>query len=255
MSSSTRKDHFHVMVMHKIPPHLSKNEFETKLEALIDNALQLPLVQKNLFKVEMIFQTDLSDDHVKVFAFPPKEEVVLVEVQCETAENLLELMQDAEVQKLVENGREFGLHSNSYGFSADVIAKLDNPSPEDAVHMIFVYNVPPHISTAQHDQKFEDYRNNYAAIPAVRKNFVRLEHWKHNTMLDEHFRTFGYSAAGPTFIHHAQLANWDNAMKVVNDPETKQFVLNAGNAGKDFDLKKHSYVFTGRVVTKLDKSV
>jgi len=74
-------------------------------------------------------------------------------------------------------------------------------------------------------------------------------------MLDEHFRTFGYSAAGPTFIHHAQLANWDNAMKVVNDPETKQFVLNAGNAGEDFDLKKDSYVFTGRVVTKLDKSI
>ncbi|KAJ7936094.1 hypothetical protein B0H13DRAFT_1853787 [Mycena leptocephala] len=244
MSSSTRKDLFHVMVMHKIPPYLSKNEFETKLEALIDNALQLPLVQENLFKVEMIFQTDLSDDHVKVFAFPPKEEIVLVE----TAENLLELMQDAEVQKLVENGKEFGLHSNSYGFSADVVAKLDNPSPQDAVHMIFVYNVPPHISTAQHDKKFDEYRNNYAAIPAVRKNFVRLEHWKQNTMLDEHFRTFGYSTAGPTFIHHAQLA-------VVNDPETKQFVLNAGNAGEDFDLRKHSYVFTGRVVTKLDKSV
>jgi hypothetical protein len=43
--------------------------------------------------------------------------------------------------------------------------------------------------------------------------------------------------------------------QVVNDPETKQFVLNAGNAGEDFDLRKHSYVFTGRVVTKLDKSV
>jgi hypothetical protein len=85
-------------------------------------------------------------------------------------------MQDAEVQKLVENGKEFGLHSNSYGFSADVVAKLDNPSPQDAVHMIFVYNVPPHISTAQHDKKFDEYRNNYAAIPAVRKNFVRLEH-------------------------------------------------------------------------------
>jgi hypothetical protein len=42
------------MVMHKIPPYLSKNEFETKLEALIDNALQLPLVQENLFKVEMV---------------------------------------------------------------------------------------------------------------------------------------------------------------------------------------------------------
>ena len=76
----------------------------------------------------------------------------------------------------MENGKEFSLHTNSYGFSADVVAKIDNPSPKDAVHMIFVYNVPPHISAVQHDQKFDEYKNNYAAIPAVRKNFVRLEH-------------------------------------------------------------------------------
>jgi hypothetical protein len=54
MSSSAHKDHLHFMAMHKIPPHLSKTEFETKLEALFDETLQLPLVQKNLLKVEMV---------------------------------------------------------------------------------------------------------------------------------------------------------------------------------------------------------
>jgi hypothetical protein len=54
MPSSAPKDHFHFMVMHKIPPHLSKTEFETKLEALIDEALQLPSIQKNLLKIEMV---------------------------------------------------------------------------------------------------------------------------------------------------------------------------------------------------------
>ncbi|KAJ7910311.1 hypothetical protein B0H13DRAFT_1876846 [Mycena leptocephala] len=101
MSPSARKDGFHVMGMHKIPPHLSKDEFETKLEALIDEAVKLPLVQRNLLKVEMvrcilifshptsrkfgdqIFQTDLMDEHVKPFGFPPREDVVFVEVQCE----------------------------------------------------------------------------------------------------------------------------------------------------------------------------
>jgi hypothetical protein len=42
------------MAMHKIPPHLSKTEFETKLEALLDEALQLPLVQQNLLKLELV---------------------------------------------------------------------------------------------------------------------------------------------------------------------------------------------------------
>ncbi|KAF7340344.1 hypothetical protein MVEN_01953600 [Mycena venus] len=255
MSSSIRKDRFHVMVMHKIPPDFSKNEFETKLEALIDKAVQLPLVQKNLLKIDMIFQTNLSDEHVKAFGYLPKEEVVFVEVQCETAENVLALLGDAGFQKVAENGKEFGLHSNSYGFAADVVTKLDNPSPQGAVHMMFVYGVPPHVSTAHHDQKFNEFTDNFVAIPAVRKNFVTFEVWQHNTKLEDHFRNFGYSAAGPTIIHHAELENWDSATELMADAETQEFVLNAGNAGEDFDLKKHSYVFTGRVVTKLDKSV
>ncbi|KAJ7885002.1 hypothetical protein B0H13DRAFT_2343348 [Mycena leptocephala] len=218
--------------------HAQKDEFETKLEALIDEAVKLPLVQRNLLKVEMIFQTDLMDEHVKAFGFPPREDVVFVEVQCETVENVLALVGDAEVQKLVGNGQAFALHSNSYGFSADVDAKLDNPAPQEAVHLICVYNVPPHLSTTQHDQKFEAFIDNFVAIPA----------WKHNTMLDDHVRTFGYSAAGPTF-------NWNNALEMMTDPEAQQFVFNAGNDGEDFDLKKHGYVFTGRVVTKIDKAV
>lgn len=89
------------MIIHKIPPHLSKHEFEAKLEALIDEVLQLPLVQKNVLKVEVvrilildyttyipltggqIFQQDLLDEHVKGFGFPPREPVVFLAVHCE----------------------------------------------------------------------------------------------------------------------------------------------------------------------------
>lgn len=45
------------------------------------------------------------------------------------------------------------------------------------------------------------------------------------------------------------------SLQMMTDPEAQQFVSNAGNAGEDFDLKKHGYVFNGRVVTKIDKSV
>jgi hypothetical protein len=40
----------------------------------------------------------------------------------------------------------------------------------------------------------------------------------------------------------------------MEDPEAQQFVMNAGNAGRDFNLKTDGYVFHGRVVTKMDKS-
>jgi hypothetical protein len=38
-------------------------------------------------------------------------------------------------------GKEFELHGPSYEFSADVFAKIDNPTPQDGAHMIYVYNV------------------------------------------------------------------------------------------------------------------
>ncbi|KAJ7925451.1 hypothetical protein B0H13DRAFT_2314461 [Mycena leptocephala] len=244
MSPSARKDGFHVMGMHKIPPHLSKDEFETKLEALIDEAVKLPLVQRNLLKVEVIFQTDLMDEHVKAFGFPPREDVVFVEVQCETVENVLALVGDAEVQKLVGNGQAFALHSNSYGFSAD-----------EAVHLICVYNVPPHLSTTQHDQKFEAFIDNFVAIPAVRKNYKRFEMALEAQYYAGRPRSHVWLLSSGAYICTSRLENWNNALEMMTDPEAQQFVFNAGNDGEDFDLKKHGYVFTGRVVTKIDKAV
>jgi hypothetical protein len=66
MSSSAQKDHLHFMAMHKIPPHLSKTEFETKLEALLDEALQLPLVQQSLLKLELVRIRIPSHQHTTV---------------------------------------------------------------------------------------------------------------------------------------------------------------------------------------------
>jgi hypothetical protein len=42
------------MIVHKVPPHLTKHEFEGKLEALLDEVVLLPVVQKNVLKVEMV---------------------------------------------------------------------------------------------------------------------------------------------------------------------------------------------------------
>jgi hypothetical protein len=41
---------------------------------------------------------------------------------------------------------------------------------------------------------------------------------------------------------------------MMKDPATQQFVLNAGNARKDFDLQRDAYVFTACVVKKIEKS-
>jgi hypothetical protein len=43
-------------------------------------------------------------------------------------------------------------------------------------------------------------------------------------------------------------------LQIMEDPEAQQSVMNAGNAGRDFNLKTDCYCFHGRVVTKVDKS-
>jgi hypothetical protein len=85
------------------------------------------------------------------------------------------VLEAAEVRKTLEKGKEFGLHNSSYGFSAEVVAKHDNPAPQDGVHLLCVYNVPPHVSGQEHDQKFENFIDNFLSVPAVKKNFVRFE--------------------------------------------------------------------------------
>jgi hypothetical protein len=85
---------------------------------------------------------------------------------------------DPEVRRLVEKGKEFVPPSGSYVFAADVVAKYDNPAPRDgAAHLISVYNVPPHVSSRnfEYDQKYEEFIDNFLAVPNVKKNVVKLE--------------------------------------------------------------------------------
>ncbi|KAJ7896564.1 hypothetical protein B0H13DRAFT_2338295 [Mycena leptocephala] len=175
----------------------------------------------------------------------------------QTVDHLIALLGDPETRQVIEKGKELGPPSGSYFFAADVVAKHDNPAPRDAAHLFCVYNVPPHVSSRkfEHDQNFEEFIDNFLAVPKVKKNFVRFEMWKHNNMVDDHIRALGYAEAGPIFIHHAIVENWDSALEMMEDPEAQQFVMNAGNAGRDFDLKTDGYVFHGRVVTKVDKYI
>ncbi|KAJ7265240.1 hypothetical protein C8J57DRAFT_1511799 [Mycena rebaudengoi] len=220
MSQSARKDNVHVMIMHKIPRTLRGMSSRGKLEALIDEVALLPVVKKNIAVDGQFFQEDGVDEHVKAFGFPPREPVVFVAIHCETADHFLEwTMAAPEFLEAYQNRKELGLQTYSSAFSAKVVAKIDNPAPQDAAHLVCVYNVPPHISSLPHDQKFEDFIDDFLSVPAVWKNFVRFEIWQPNNMLDDHIRAFGYPEATPTFIHHARL-------KVQSIPFQQHLILN-----------------------------
>ncbi|KAF8209070.1 hypothetical protein K438DRAFT_2012390 [Mycena galopus ATCC 62051] len=246
---------FHVFIVHKIPSHSSKDEFEAKVEALVDEALLLPVVKNNLVKCEMIFQNDMADEHVGAFGFPLREPLVFVTLHSETPDALFEVLAAPEVRKIFAKGREWGLHDCSSGFSATVATKVDGPTPPNSLHLICVYNVPPELSTDEHNKKLEDFIDSFVEVLAVKKNWARFEMWQSNNLLEDHVQAFGYSASGPTFIHHARLENLDNALEMLKDPAAHKSVHESGNNGEHFDLKKNGYVFSGRVVTKIGRLI
>ncbi|KAJ7788596.1 hypothetical protein B0H13DRAFT_2395004 [Mycena leptocephala] len=85
-------------------PGLSKKDFEAKLEAVVDRLLVLPLLQRNMLKLEMLLQNELWEEQVKEFGFLPPEPIV-------SAAHLLAVFSDAEVQKVFDSGKELGLQS------------------------------------------------------------------------------------------------------------------------------------------------
>ncbi|KAJ7880421.1 hypothetical protein B0H13DRAFT_1891822 [Mycena leptocephala] len=90
------------------PPGLSKKDFEAKLEAVVDRLLVLPLLQRNMLKLEMLLQNELWEEQVKEFGFLPPEPIV-------SAAHLLAVFSDAEVQKVFDSGKELGLQSGVHG--------------------------------------------------------------------------------------------------------------------------------------------
>ncbi|KAJ7738326.1 hypothetical protein B0H16DRAFT_1465778 [Mycena metata] len=88
---SQRKDRFQFIAIHRKPPGLSIREFETKVESFMDDLAALPIVQKNILKFEMMtqIQNEPLDDYIKLWGYPLKESVVIIALQCESADHYI----------------------------------------------------------------------------------------------------------------------------------------------------------------------
>ncbi|KAJ7908933.1 hypothetical protein B0H13DRAFT_2330924 [Mycena leptocephala] len=224
-------------------------EFEAKLEGIIDEVALLPVVQK-LLKLEMVLTA-----HVDYYSRQNKylsEPVVLVMAQSETADQLIAAFGNPEVQKVFERGKEFGLHRGTCAFGVDVVPKIDSSvTPTGGIRVMGFYNVPPYVFSEQHFQKHHVFMDNAVALPAMQKNFRKLERWQYNNYLDDAIQGFGYPAAQPPIVYRAESESLDNAIKVLSDAELHKSVQ---EGGKYFSLNTNSFAFSVDVVTKIDRS-
>ncbi|KAJ7690884.1 hypothetical protein B0H17DRAFT_1201453 [Mycena rosella] len=239
----------------------------------MDHVLALDLVRKKVLKMEMMFQNDRLDEHVKLFEFPPRDPVVVIVTETEvrlaacvriaidpeissvlsqTIDDLVEVLLDAEVQKLFQKAEEFGLQSGTAAFSADVVPKINrNVSTQNPVHILGIYKVPTHLSRDEYGQKFHAFVEKYIALPAIQKNLVRYEVWQQNDAVGDRMQDLGHPVSEPTFLVRAESETLDHVIEYLNDPQARKLVQ---EAKQDFGFNTNACLFTADVVTKIDKS-
>ncbi|KAF7354238.1 hypothetical protein MVEN_01111600 [Mycena venus] len=252
MSSSARKDLFEVIAIHRVPAHLPKEEFEGKLEALIDQLLLLPIFKQNILKLQILLQNDRFDEYLESYECPPREPLAVVKVQAETIDNIMAIMNDLEVQKMVKRAEDFGLPSATCAFGIDVERTMDRVScveAADRVHLVCIYKVPENISAEEYSRGFESFTETFPGVPTIQENFVKFEKWLPNNVLDDHLHGVGYSRPDPTFLLHVEFESWENVIAFQNADSRKPVLA----ANRDFNLNTRACGFTADLVTKHER--
>ncbi|KAK6981093.1 hypothetical protein R3P38DRAFT_455495 [Favolaschia claudopus] len=253
MATSPNADVFYAMGIHRAPASASVPEFERLMESIVDEAMQLPLVQEKLLKVDMIFQTDKGDEHTPAFGLGTRTPAIILVIATQTLENIRELMALPEVRKLFQKGKDFGNQSSTFIYTK--VPKIDRPAPDNGVDMVFVYDGPLELTTGQnHMREFDEFMSGFVQLPAIQRNFVRLEMWQSMDIIDQEARDFGYSTESRPTLYYAKLKDLDAAKEMMSDPATQGYFASAADGRQQFDPKKYGYAFVANVVTKLDNT-
>ncbi|KAJ7164276.1 hypothetical protein C8R46DRAFT_1099173 [Mycena filopes] len=254
MPASTSKDRFHAIGIYKVPPHLSKEEFEHQVETLADKLLLLPSVQRNLVKYEMLVQDNSLDEHVKSLGWAADSHVALV-CESETQDHFIEAMRDAEVQALFAEAQGFGLQTGACAFSADVQvirSGASGPGAGAASHCLGIYKIPRgDLSAAEYDRKFQPWVEHWNAVPAFAGNEIRFENWKKNDVIDEYLPGIGHPHAEPTWILRGTYKEPKTMVELLKESEDDPVIMRLAG---EMDLPRAANLAGVKVVTKLDRS-
>ncbi|KAJ7742941.1 hypothetical protein DFH07DRAFT_1063617 [Mycena maculata] len=250
MSTSARKDRCFAMGIHKVPAHLSKEEFERQIQALVDALVAVPVVQANLLKVEILLQNNELDSHLKALGFPEPGPTVVCAVEYASEEHFVYIVQNTEVQKLLAGAQEFGYHEEANVFSADVVTKIDTYTPKDRVHIICICKVPPKMSKERFSQKMEAFMDRTLTHPMVERNVLKYTMWVQNNIIKDHVQALAFPVPEPTVVVRVESENWGRFMELVQDPD---FQLIFADTMQDFPFHIGGCCFSADVVTKIDE--
>ncbi|KAJ7672020.1 hypothetical protein B0H17DRAFT_1244029 [Mycena rosella] len=197
MSTSTSTERFCVIGIHQAPPDLSKKEFETGIETLVANWLELPIVKTNALKMDMIFSNAL--------------------LEAQTVDNMVAVMQHQESQKLVAGREEFKQERGASVFSGEVTTKIDKPGSKDRAHGIAILKVPEGESPEHFARKLGALLDRFVALPATQKCVSKCTLLHNGKSLENQLNAMGIHTPGRTFVIHMEYESLYHSMEVASD--------------------------------------
>ncbi|KAJ7752607.1 hypothetical protein B0H16DRAFT_1545910 [Mycena metata] len=252
MPASSPKDRFHAIFIHRVPPHLSSKEFENKVEAWMDEYVQLAAVKKNIVKAEMWFQEKSLDEHVGLLRFaPPAPAVIVNMVQTETLDHMREMLMDRELIRLCDRGKEFHFQDGASALSVDIMAKTDFVVPQNTARIMAIFKAPRHVTLEDYSVKFHRCWDECFSLPEVKKNRVKYDAWEQNNAISDCLPRLGHTAPEPMIIGTAECESLDNIVDDWKEPQLQQLVHKAID-DPTFNLAAEMFAF--KVVTKLDRA-
>ncbi|KAJ7659317.1 hypothetical protein DFH06DRAFT_1327142 [Mycena polygramma] len=246
MPASATKNRFTAIGIHKVPAHLSLNEFRAKMEASADALVALPAAQKNCLKYDLMVPTDKLDSHNKALGFPAPQPVILVKVECETQEQCTQFLKDVEVANAISGVAKLG---DTSMFSTEEHIPIDNGSTADALTWVGIFRCPAALSTAQFYDKAKENEGIFAALPISQKHILKLTLLFQNDAIANDLQLLGVSTTGSIVVAMIH-GRWDGLLEIASHQGVKQFADELVKA----DLSANATCFSVDIVTKLDKN-
>ncbi|KAJ7869930.1 hypothetical protein B0H14DRAFT_2726777, partial [Mycena olivaceomarginata] len=222
-----------IVGVHKVPSHLSKEEFEAKYETL-NNFLKLEIV---------LLQNDRFDQYLESYRCSPRESLVVVRGEIESAESYIA------VQKKMEGvPRALVCRAERLHF-AWILSKTLRTILASLLKIVFIYGHPqgPAVHLKEEcGKRFIKFFENYSHIPMIRKNFVK---WVPNSAVDDHIHRVGYPPPETAFTTHIELETWENVVDFQNKESFKPVLA----AKRDFDFNTNANVFTADLKQTLSR--
>ncbi|KAJ7060220.1 hypothetical protein C8F01DRAFT_191586 [Mycena amicta] len=112
--------------IYRAPEGCPREEFEANMRGFLDIMQSTPAVQKNLLKLNAVYQNDHLKEAVDRAGLKEAPTTVLAIAECKAAEDFANCMKDVDVTGHVRNTNSFGMPQAACFFSADVVTKLDH---------------------------------------------------------------------------------------------------------------------------------